>query len=159
MAWNSSLGAELLPDTKAFCPKHSLHQGKGELVINIVPWLYNVERSLSVLWCKCDKGRKEVWTWEKRTQSQQSLLQDLDHCLRAPQARVPGLCLPDSEPSEKSSQEFPGKISERKHSVNKKRKSLGFLVCSQKWKILFDRKQPIECLPNTWNILVCLSYS
>lgn len=55
------------PGTKTFCPKHSLCRGKGEFgnkYCASAMTLYK-ERSLSVLWCKCDKGRKEVWTWKK----------------------------------------------------------------------------------------------
>lgn len=129
MAWNSSLGAELC-QTQTFCPKHSLHRGKGELVTNIVPWLYNVERSLSVLWCKCDKGRKEVWTWKKVPTVSSPRPWPLP---KGSPARCAWTVVPDSELSGQSAQEFPWKISERKHSINKKRKIFGF---SQKLEIL-----------------------
>lgn len=129
MAWNSSLGAELC-QTKTFCPKHSLHRAKEELVANIVPWLYNVERSLSVLWCKWDKGRKEVWTWKKVPRVSSPGPWPLP---KGSPAQCACTEVPHSELSVQGAQEFPWKISERKHSINKKRKISAF---SQNLKIL-----------------------
>lgn len=138
MAWNSSLGAELLSDTNAFCPKHSLYRGKGELVTNIVPWLYKVERSLSVLWCKCDKGRKEAWTRKKVPTLSRHCCKTLTSTKGLPSQVY--LWLPDLDLSVQSAQEFPWKISERKHWVlTRKERSLAFLVCSRKLKILHLR--------------------
>lgn len=144
-------GSRALPDTKTFCPKHSLHRGKGELVTNIVPWLYNVERSLSVLWYKCDKGRKEVWTWKKVPTVSSPRPWPLP---KGSPARCAWTVVPDSELSVQSAPEFPWKISERKHRALT-RKIFGFSGLLSKTKnSLFDRKQPIECLPNMWSILV-----